>query len=175
MYDNVRIHPLAEVEDGAQIGAGTSIWHYAHVRTGAVIGERSSIGKGVYVDAGAVVGADVKIQNFVSVYAGVTIEDEVLVGPSAVFTNDLYPRARAGGGDWEVTPTLIKRGVGLGANCTIVCGGVIGEYALIGAGAVIVGDVPANALMVGNPGRQIGWVDADGTVVSRAEERPADL
>lgn len=164
---NLTIHPTATVEEGAKIGAGTKIWHYAHVRAGATVGEDCVIGKSVFLDSEAVLGRRVKIQNFVSVYSGVTIQDEVLVGPSVTFTNDLFPRVRDGDENWTVVPTVIEQGVGLGANCTIVCGNRIGKYSLIGAGAVIVRDVAPYALMVGNPARQIGWVDESGQVVAR--------
>lgn len=165
--NHVFVHDTATVEAGASIGRGTRIWHYAHVRTGAIIGEDCTIGKSVFVDAGSRIGNGVKIQNFVSVFNGVTIEDGVLVGPSVTFTNDLFPRVRANA-DWIVVPTLIETGVGLGANCTIVCGSTIGAFAMVGAGAVVVGDVPRNALVVGNPARQIGEVDEDGNVVKRS-------
>ena len=149
-------HPTAIVESES-IGEGTKIWHFAHVRQGSKIGKRCNIGKSVYIDIGAVVGDNVKIQNFVSVYQGVVIEDDVFVGPSATFTNDLYPRAFI----WDeehVSPTRICRGASIGANATVVCGITIGEYAMIGAGSVVAEDVPAYALILGNPGRQRGWV-----------------
>jgi acetyltransferase-like isoleucine patch superfamily enzyme len=159
------IHPTAEVEDGAVVGAGTKIWHVAHVRSTARIGEGCTIGRNVYVDAGVTIGDHVKIQNNVSVYVGVSIEDDVFVGPSAVFTNDLNPRAR--NADWKVTPTTVRRGASIGANATIVCGVEIGEYALVAAGAVVTRDVLPNQLVAGNPARPRGWVDERGEVVSR--------
>jgi len=149
-------HPTAIVESES-IGEGTKIWHFAHVRRDSKIGRGCNIGKSVYIDIGAVVGDNVKIQNFVSVYKGVVIEDDVFVGPSATFTNDLYPRAFI----WDeehVSPTRICRGASIGANATIVCGITVGEYAMIGAGSVVAEDVPAYALILGNPGRQKGWV-----------------
>ncbi len=149
-------HETAIVEEGAQIGDGTRIWHHAHVRSGCVIGQNCNIGKNCYIDEGAKIGNRVKIQNNVSVYHGVEIEDDVFVGPCVVFTNDFYPRAFST--DWEVTKTLIKKGASLCANCTIVCGNTIGEYATVGAGSVVTKDVPAHALVVGNPAKQIGWV-----------------
>ncbi len=153
---NYFAHETAIVEEGAQIGEGTRIWHHAHVRSGCEIGENCNIGKNCYVDEGAKIGNGVKIQNNVSVYHGVEIEDDVFVGPSVVFTNDFYPRAF--NQNWEVANTLIKRGASLCANSTIVCGNTIGEYATVGAGSVVTKDIPAHALVVGNPARQIGWV-----------------
>jgi len=149
-------HPTAIVESES-IGEGTKIWHFAHVRRSSKIGKGCNIGKSVYIDIGAEVGDNVKIQNFVSVYKGVKIEDDVFVGPSATFTNDLYPRAFI----WDeehVSATRICRGSSIGANATIVCGITIGEYAMIGAGSVVAEDVPSYALILGNPGRQRGWV-----------------
>jgi acetyltransferase-like isoleucine patch superfamily enzyme len=149
-------HPTAIVESEA-IGEGTKIWHFAHVRRNSKIGRDCNIGKSVYIDIGAVVGDNVKIQNFVSVYKGVVIEDDVFVGPSVTFTNDLYPRAFI----WDeehVSATRICRGASIGANATIVCGITVGEYAMIGAGSVVAENVPAYALILGNPGRQRGWV-----------------
>ena len=150
------IHPTAVVEDGAEIGAGARVWHFVHVRAGAVVGQETWLGKSVYIDAGAVVGARCRVMNFVSVYKGVTIEDGVFVGPSAVFTNDLYPRA--GFSDWKLTPTLVRRGATIGANATIVAGVTIGEWATVGAGAVVTRDVEAHRLVVGAPARARGWV-----------------
>ncbi len=150
------VHPTAIVEEGAEIGEGTRIWHFAHVRTGAKIGRNCNIGKGVYIDVGVEIGDRVKIQNFVSVYRGVKVEDDVFLGPHATLTNDLYPRSF--NEDWEVVPTLIKRGASIGANATIVCGVTIGEYAMVGAGAVVTKDVPPHALVYGNPARVRGFV-----------------
>ena len=150
------IHPTAVVEDGAEIGTGTRVWHFAHVRAGARIGERCVLGKSVFVDAGAVVGSGCRIQNFVSIYAGVTLEDDVFVGPSAVFTNDRYPRA--GNDDWHPLPTLVRRGASIGANATLVCGITVGEWAMVGAGAVLTQDVEPHRLVVGNPAKAVGWV-----------------
>jgi len=150
------VHPTAIVESLA-IGEGTKIWHFAHVRQGAKIGKNCNIGKSVYIDTDAEIGSNVKIQNFVSVYKGVIIEDDVFVGPSATFTNDLYPRAFI----WDeehVSATRICRGASIGANATLVCGITVGEYAMIGAGSVVAKDVPPFALVLGNPGWQKGWV-----------------
>lgn len=150
------VHPTAIVEEDVKIGKNTRIWHFVHVRRGARIGENCNIGKGVYIDKDVEIGNNVKIQNFVSVYHGVKIEDDVFIGPHATFTNDLYPRSF--NEDWELVPTLVKRGASIGANATIVCGIVIGEYAMIGAGAVVTKDVPPFGLVYGNPARLRGFV-----------------
>jgi acetyltransferase-like isoleucine patch superfamily enzyme len=150
------IHPTAAVEDGAEVGAGTKVWHFAHVRSGARIGERCVLGKSVFVDSGVVIGAGCRIQNFVSIYSGVTLEADVFVGPSAVFTNDRYPRAS--GGEWDRLPTLVRMGASIGANATVLCGLTIGELALVGAGAVVTADVEPHRLVVGNPAKPVGWV-----------------
>ncbi len=150
------IHPTAVVEEGVEIGEGTRIWHFVHVRKGAKIGRNCNIGKGVYIDAGVEIGNNVKIQNFVSVYRGVKVEDDVFLGPHATLTNDLYPRAF--NKEWEVIPTLIKKGASIGANATVVCGVTIGEYAMVGAGAVVTKDVPPHGLVLGNPARLKGFV-----------------
>ncbi len=156
MNNDVFIHPLAVVDEGAKIGRGTKIWHFAHVRGTATIGEDCIIGKDVYIDADVVIGNRVKIQNGVSVYHGVTIEDDVFCGPHMTFTNDLYPRAFSQ--DWKVSKTLVKRGASIGAHATIVCDTVLGEYCMVGSGAVVTRDVPAHGLVVGNPARLIGFV-----------------
>ncbi len=158
-------HPTAIVEDGAAVGPGTRIWHHAHVRA-AQIGTDCVLGKNVFVDAGVVVGDRVKIQNNVSVYAGVTLEDEVFVGPSAVFTNDRFPRAV--NPDWEVVATLVRRGASVGANATIVCGTELGPWSVVAAGAVATRDVAAHELVAGNPARRIGWACRCGRVLSRS-------
>jgi UDP-2-acetamido-3-amino-2,3-dideoxy-glucuronate N-acetyltransferase len=149
------------IEPSASVGRGTRVWHHAHIRTG------------VFVDSGARVGSRVKLENNVSVYRGVTIEDEVLVGPSAVFTNDLYPRAVAP--EWKVVPTVIRRGATIGANATIVCGNEIGCWATVGAGAVVVRPVEDHELVVGNPAHRAGWVCTCGRVLARTSERPDDM
>jgi UDP-2-acetamido-3-amino-2,3-dideoxy-glucuronate N-acetyltransferase len=149
------IHPTAVVEEGAKVGDGARIWHFAHVRSGARIGNRTIVGKSVFVDTTAVIGEDCKVQNFVSIYAGVTLENEVFVGPSAVFTNDRYPRAT---GHWDLVPTLVRRGASVGANATILCGVTIGEWSAVGAGAVVTRDVDPHRLVVGNPAQPVGWV-----------------
>lgn len=156
-----QIHSSAVVDDGAQLGDGTKVWHFAHVCSGARIGRDCSLGQGVYVGNDVRIGDRVKIQNQVSVYDAVTLEDEVFCGPSMVFTNVLNPRA-AVPRKAEYRRTLVRRGATLGANCTIVCGHEIGEHAFIGAGAVVTADVPAFALMVGVPARRVGWMSRHG-------------
>jgi len=151
------VHESAYVDDGAVIGADTKIWHFCHVMSGAVIGERCSLGQNVVVMNGTRIGDNVKIQNNVSIYEGVTLENDVFCGPSMVFTNVINPRSHVSR-KHEYRPTLVKRGASIGANATIVCGSTLGEYAFIGAGAVVARDVPAYALMVGVPARQIGWM-----------------
>lgn len=157
MNDAPVIHESAYVDDGARIGAGTRIWHFAHVLGGAVIGERCSLGQNVVVMNSVVIGNNVKIQNNVSVYEGVVLEDDVFCGPSMVFTNVINPRSHVSRKD-EYRKTLVKRGATIGANATIVCGATLGEYAFVGAGSVVTGDVPAYGLVVGVPGRRIGWM-----------------
>lgn len=149
-------HPTAVVDDGAVIGAGTKIWHFSHVSAGARIGAGCVVGQGCYV-ANVRIGDGVRIQNNVSIYDGVTLEDHVFCGPSCVFTNVVNPRSEVARKD-EYRPTLVRRGASIGANATIVCGATIGEYAFVGAGAVVTGDVPPRAVMVGVPARRIGWM-----------------
>lgn len=172
MSADPHVHPTAEVESGVTIGAGSRIWRQAHIRTGAVIGADCNIGANVFVDAGVHIGDRVKVQNNVSVYAGVTLEDDSFVGPAAVFTNDLNPRAT---GDWQLTPTWVRHGASIGANATIVCGVELAEYCLVGAGAVVTRSVLAHQLVLGNPARHAGWVCQCGAVISRETEPPADL
>jgi UDP-2-acetamido-3-amino-2,3-dideoxy-glucuronate N-acetyltransferase len=156
-----QVHPTAIVDEGATIGDGTRIWHWVHVSARAVIGAGCSLGQNVYVGNRVRIGNNVKIQNNVSVYDNVTLEDDVFCGPSMVFTNVYNPRAAVSRKD-EYRDTVVRRGATLGANCTIVCGVVIGEHAFVGAGCVVNRDVPAFALMVGVPGRQIGWMSRHG-------------
>ena len=151
------VHESAYVDDGATIGAGTKVWHFCHVLGGAVIGERCSLGQNVVVMNGTRVGNNVKIQNNVSIYEGVELEDDVFCGPSMVFTNVLNPRSHVSRRN-EYRRTLVRRGATIGANATIVCGTTLGEYAFIGAGAVVADDVLDYALMVGVPARRIGWM-----------------
>jgi UDP-2-acetamido-3-amino-2,3-dideoxy-glucuronate N-acetyltransferase len=161
----VTIHSSAIVDEGAKIGDGTRVWHFAHVCCGAKVGKKCSLGQNVFVGNDVVIGNNVKIQNNVSVYDGVTIEDDVFCGPSMVFTNVYNPRAAVVRKD-EYRKTLIKRGATLGANSTIICGTTVGEYAFIGAGAVINKDVPNFALMVGVPAKQIGWMSRFGELLN---------
>jgi UDP-2-acetamido-3-amino-2,3-dideoxy-glucuronate N-acetyltransferase len=160
-----QIHPSATVEDGAVVGPGTRVWHACHLRAGSRIGRDCSLGFSVYVDTGVVIGDACKVQNHVSLYRGVVLEDEVFVGPSAAFTNDLTPRAQSP--EWEVSATIVRRGASIGANATIVCGVEIGAWALVAAGAVVTADVPAYALVVGVPARVRGWVCTCGHVLGR--------
>lgn len=158
---NYQAHETAVIDDGASIGAGTKIWHFSHIMPGAVLGERCNIGQNVVVSPGVVLGANVKVQNNVSIYEGVTCDDDVFLGPSCVFTNVTNPRSavnRRG----QYARTHVGRGASIGANATIVCGHDIGAYAFIGAGAVVTKNVPAYALVVGNPARQMGWMSAYG-------------
>jgi acetyltransferase-like isoleucine patch superfamily enzyme len=157
------VNETAVIDDNVTIGEGTKIWHFSHVLKNATIGKNCIFGQNVQIGADVKIGNGCKIQNNVSVYGGVTLEDNVFCGPSMVFTNVLTPRAHVERKD-EYAPILVKTGASIGANATIVCGITIGEYAMIGAGAVVIRDVPPYALMVGNPVRQIGWV-------SRAGER----
>lgn len=154
-------HETAIIDVGAIVGEGTRIWHWVHVSSKAQIGAQCSLGQNVYIGNHVVIGSNVKIQNNVSVYDNVMLEDDVFCGPSMVFTNVYNPRSAVSRKD-EYRDTLVKRGATLGANCTIVCGITIGEFAFIGAGAVVNKDVPAYALMVGVPARQIGWMSRFG-------------
>lgn len=150
-------HPTSVIDPGCAVGEGTVVWHFCHLVGGCRVGARCSLGQNVVVMSTAVVGDGCRIQNNVSIFDGVKLEDDVFVGPSVVFTNVLNPRAfvcRKG----EYRPTLVRRGASIGANATIVCGVVVGEYALVGAGSVVTKDVPPYALVVGNPARRVGWV-----------------
>jgi UDP-2-acetamido-3-amino-2,3-dideoxy-glucuronate N-acetyltransferase len=161
-----RIHPTACVDEPCDVGPRTMVWHFTHVRTGAVIGAGCNIGQNVYIGIGVRIGDRTKIQNNVSVYESVTVEEEVFLGPSMVFTNVVNPRAAIERKD-EFRPTLVRRGATIGANATILCGHTVGRWAMVGAGAVVTGDVPDFALVVGVPARQIGWV---GVLGNRLED-----
>jgi UDP-2-acetamido-3-amino-2,3-dideoxy-glucuronate N-acetyltransferase len=165
------VHASSYVDDGAVIGAGTKIWHFSHVMPGARIGERCNIGQNVVISPGVVIGSNVKIQNNVSVYTGVILEDDVFCGPSMVFTNVVNPRSHVTRRD-EYRQTLVRRGASLGANSTIVCGHTVGQFAFVGAGAVVTRDVPDFALVVGNPGRVVGWMCQCGVKVAAGRTPP---
>lgn len=159
--DQVFIHQSAIVEDQSKIGSGTKVWHWVHVMAGAEIGEKCILGQNVFVGAKAVLGNNVRVQNNVSIYDAVVLEDDVFCGPSMVFTNVINPRSHVQRKD-EYKKTLVKKGASIGANATIICGNEIGQYAFIGAGSVVTKDVPSYALVVGNPGKRIGWVSKAG-------------
>jgi UDP-2-acetamido-3-amino-2,3-dideoxy-glucuronate N-acetyltransferase len=161
MAEDYYRHPTAVVDDGAEIGAGTKIWHFAHILGGTKIGARCVVSQNVMIGPNVVVGNGCKIQNNVSLYEGVTLEDDVFCGPSMVFTNVLLPRAFVNRRS-EFLPTLVRRGASIGANATIVCGHTIGQYAMVGAGAVVTRDVADFALVLGAPARRIGWVGKSG-------------
>lgn len=150
------IHASADVEAGAEVGSGTRVWHRAHVRGGAHIGRDCVVSKDVYVDTEVVIGDRVKIQNGVSVYRGVTLEDDTFVGPHAAFTNDAMPRAFDS--EWQVVPTLVRRGASIGANATIVCGVTLGPYSMVAAGSTVTNDVPPHALVIGSPARVVSYI-----------------
>src|SRR5574338_1358272 len=150
-------HESSYIDDGAVIGAGTRIWHFCHIMPGAVIGAGCNLGQNVVVMNGARLGNNVKVQNNVSIYEGVTLEDDVFCGPSCVFTNVTNPRSHIPR-KAEYRPTVVRRGATIGANATVICGATLGEYSFIGAGAVVRGEVPAYALMIGVPARRVGWM-----------------
>ncbi|HEV7657184.1 MAG TPA: acyltransferase [Mycobacteriales bacterium] len=163
-----RIHPSAEVEPGAVVGAGTSVWHLAHLRSGAVVGADCNLGRGVYVDGDVVIGDRVKVQNFALLYEPARIGDGVFIGPAVVLTNDLYPRAVTPEGalktadDWHAVGVTLEEGCSLGARSVVVPGITVGTWAMVAAGAVVTRDVPAYALVAGVPARRIGWVGRAG-------------
>lgn len=158
---NYIAHETAVIDDGCIIGEGTRIWHFSHLMTGCVVGKNCTIGQNVMIAPDVVLGNNVKVQNNVSIYTGVTCEDDVFLGPSCVFTNVINPRSAISRKS-EYMMTKVCKGATIGANATIVCGHVIGEYAMIGAGAVVTKDVLPYALVVGNPAKQIGWVSEYG-------------
>lgn len=166
-------HPTAIVDEGAQIGEGSRVWHFVHVCGGARIGKGVSLGQNVFVGNKVAIGDRCKVQNNVSVYDNVTLEEGVFCGPSMVFTNVYNPRSLIERKE-QYRDTLVKRGATLGANCTVICGITIGEYAFVGAGAVVNRDVPAYALMVGVPARQIGWMSAFGEQLGLPLEGESD-
>jgi len=161
MNNDVFIHPTAVVDEGATLGEGTKVWHFSHIMSDAIVGERCNIGQNVVISPGVILGSNVKIQNNVSLYTGVICDDDVFLGPSCVFTNVVNPRSavnRRG----QYAQTRVGRGASIGANATIVCGHDIGQFAFIGAGAVVTKQVPDYALVVGNPARQMGWMSEFG-------------
>lgn len=164
------IHSTAIVEEGAQLGEGTRIWHFAHVRKGAKIGKNGNIGKDVYIDTNVIIGDNCKIQNFASLYHGLTMGNDVFVGPHVCFTNDLYPRAVIWS-DERLAKTIVKDGASIGANSTIVAGTTIGLSAMVGAGSVVTRDVPDHALVFGNPARIHGFVCDCGMKLEKKEKK----
>jgi UDP-2-acetamido-3-amino-2,3-dideoxy-glucuronate N-acetyltransferase len=158
---NYYVHPTAFIDEGCDIGEGTKIWHFSHIMPGAKIGKNCNIGQNVVISPDVVLGNNVKVQNNVSIYTGVICEDDVFLGPSCVFTNVINPRSAVDRKN-EYAKTNVKKGVSIGANSTIVCGNDLGEFCFIGAGTVITKYVPPYALIVGNPGRQIGWMSEYG-------------
>tara|TARA_B100001142_G_C14257219_1_gene625623 strand:- start:457 stop:1023 length:567 start_codon:yes stop_codon:yes gene_type:complete len=164
MSAKVFIHPTAEIDEGVILGTGSKIWHFCHILSKSIIGKNCIIGQNVMIGPDVRIASGCKIQNNVSVYQGVTLEDDVFCGPSVVFTNVLNPRAFVNRKD-DFRPTLVKKGATIGANATIICGVTIGEYAMIGAGAVVTKDVPPYALSYGNPAERYGWVSRAGEVL----------
>ena len=170
MVKDYFIHESSYVDEGAVIGKGTKIWHFSHIMPGAVIGDRCNFGQNANVDGNVVIGNNVKVQNNVSIYSGTTIEDDVFLGPSCVLTNVTNPRSQINR-HTLYERTLIRRGASIGANATIVCGVTIGRYALIAAGAVVTVDVPDYALIVGVPGKEMGWVSRHGHRLLHADDQ----
>ena len=179
---SARVHATADLEPDVSVGPGTSIWHRAQVRTGAQLGSDCIIGRDAFIDEGVVIGDRVKIQNGALIYHGVTVGSGVFIGPGAILTNDRYPRAITSAGDlaraddWQVSPILLRDGSSIGAGAVIVAGVSVGEFAMVGAGAIVTRDVPGHALVVGSPARRIGWVCACGArlVDSNGDPTPAD-
>src|SRR6476660_2273254 len=176
-------HPSAIIDEGCEIGTGVKIWHFSHIMAGCRIGDGCNIGQNVVVSPKVILGKNVRVQNNVSIYEGVICEDEVFLGPSMVFTNVINPRSAVSRKS-EYKQTLVRKGASIGANATIVCGNEIGEYAFIGAGAVVTKPVPAYALLVGNPAKQIGWMselghrlnfDASGIAVCEESKQKYEL
>ncbi len=175
MSDDVFVHESAFVDEGAIIGKGTKVWHFCHVMSGAEIGENCTLGQNVFIGGRAKIGNNVRIQNNVSVYDMVTIEDGVFCGPSMVFTNVMNPRAEIRRGISEYLPTLVKQGATIGANATVVCGHTVGQYAFVGAGAVVTKDVPDYALVYGNATRVEGWMCECGEKIGFGSDRLRDV
>ena len=179
---SARVHATADLEPDVTVGPGSSVWHRAQIRTGARIGAECTLGRDVFIDEGVVLGDRVKIQNGALLYHGVTVGDGVFIGPGAILTNDRYPRAVTSTGelaqaaDWEVSPIRLADGCSIGAGAVVVAGVVVGEYATVGAGAIVTRDVPNHALVVGNPARRLGWVCACGArlVDSNGVPMPAE-
>jgi len=165
MERNFFIHPTAIVDDGCEIGAGTKVWHFSHIMPGCVIAENCNIGQNVVVSPKVILGKNVRVQNNVSIYEGVICEDDVFLGPSMVFTNVINPRSAVSRKE-EFKKTIVKKGASIGANATIVCGHNIGEFAFIGAGAVVTKEVAPYSLVVGNPARHVGWMSEFGIKLS---------
>jgi serine acetyltransferase len=176
---SARIHSSADLEADVSVGPGSTIWHHAQVRTGARIGAQCVIGRDVFIDEGVQLGDRVKVQNRALVYHGVSVEDGVFIGPAAILTNDRYPRAITASGelarsdDWTVSPILLRTGSSIGAGAVVVGGTTVGRFATVGAGAVIVHDVPDHALVAGNPARRLGWVCACGRRLLERDGKPA--
>jgi UDP-2-acetamido-3-amino-2,3-dideoxy-glucuronate N-acetyltransferase len=169
---NYFAHPLAVIDEGCEIGAGTKIWHFSHIMPGCKIGDNCNIGQNVVISPGVVLGKNVKVQNNVSIYTGVVCEDDVFLGPSMVFTNVVNPRSAINRKN-QYSKTRVKKGASIGANATIVCGHDIGRYAFIGAGAVVTKDVADYALVIGNPAKQTGWIGEYGHKLKFDETRIA--
>jgi acetyltransferase-like isoleucine patch superfamily enzyme len=179
IHPSARVHPTADLEADVAVGAGTSIWHRAQVRVGARIGAECVIGRDVFIDERVELGDRVKVQNGALIYDGVTVEDGVFIGPGAILTNDRFPRAitptgeLARAGDWTVSPILLRHGCSVGAGAVVVAGTEVGAFATVGAGAIVTRDVPAHALVVGNPARRIGWMCDCGARLQDADGAPA--
>ena len=176
MSKDFYVHPTSDVSSEAEIGSGTKIWQHCQIRENAKIGSNCILSKGVYIDAGVKIGNNVKIQNGISVYHGVTLEDGVFCGPHCVFTNDKRPRSinpdgsLKSGDDWIVSETLVKKGASIGAHATIICGNVLGQWSMVGAGAVVTKDIPDYGLVIGNPAKLIGFVCPCGEKLELTEE-----